>query len=257
MSQASLFRPSVFRRLSRRLAGHWPFGLVDFPLRRSIVSFTFDDFPRSAWREGGPVLARHGAKATYYASGCFCDRTIEGMDYYTRQDALEAARAGHEIAHHTFSHAHAPELGAGALLEDCARNDGFLAELGLKTSRHFAFPYGDADVGARSLLKDRYSTCRGTQAGINGARMDSGLLKAVSLERRIWAPGHARRWIDQLAQRPAWLIFYTHDISDNPGLYGSTPAQLDEALGLARTAGCEILTIGEAFQQIEAAGAGM
>lgn len=242
---------SVARRISRRLAGHWPFGLVDFALERSVVSFTFDDFPRSAFTQGSPILARYGARATYYASGGFCGRTIDRLDYYTRQDALEAAREGHEIAHHTFSHPHAPDLGAGALLDDCARNDAFLEELGLKPSAHFAFPYGDADIGARSLLKKRYATCRGTQAGLNGARMDQGLLKAVSLERRIWAPGHARHWIEQLAQRPAWLIFYSHNISDSPSLYGSTPAQLEEALELARTAGCDILPVGEVFGKMQ------
>jgi len=241
---------SVARRLSRKLASHWPLGLADFPLQRSIVSFTFDDFPRSAFTQGGPILARYGARATYYASGCFCDRTIDGVDFYTREDALDAERAGHEIAHHTFSHPHAPDLGADALLEDCARNEDFLGGLGLRPSGHFAFPYGDADLGARSLLKKRYSTCRGTQAGLNGARMDAGLLKAVSLERRVWAPGHARHWIGQLAQRPAWLIFYTHDISNSPSLYGSTPAQLEEALELARSAGCEIMTIGKAGEKI-------
>lgn len=241
---------SVVRRLSRRLASHWPLGLTDFPLERSIVSFTFDDFPRSAWSQGGPILARYDARATYYAAGCFCERTIDGLEFYTRQDALEAASAGHEIAHHTFSHPHAPDLGARALLEDCARNEDFLGDLGLEPSGHFAFPYGDADLGARSLLKKRYSTCRGTQAGLNGVRMDSGLLKAVSLERRIWAPGHARHWIAQLALRPAWLIFYTHDISHSPSLYGSTPAQLEEALELAQTAGCEVMTIGKVFEKI-------
>jgi len=244
---------SVARRLSRKLASHWPLGLADFPLERSIVSFTFDDFPRSAFTQGGPILARYGARATYYASGCFYKRTIDGLDYYTAQDALDAGRAGHEIAHHTFSHPHAPDLGARALLEDCARNDVFLGGLGLRPSGHFAFPYGDADLGVRRLLKTRYLTCRGTQAGLNGARMDAGLLKAVSLERRVWAPGHAGHWIGQLAQRPAWLIFYTHDISDKPSLYGSTPAQLEEALDLARTAGCDILPVGEVFGRIRGA----
>lgn len=242
---------SLMRRLSRRLAGHWPFGLTDFPLERPVISFTFDDFPRSAFTQGGPVLERYGAKATYYAAGRFCEATIDGLEFYTRQDALEAARQGHEIAHHTFGHPHAPDLGAQALLEDCARNDDFLADCGLEPSRHFAFPYGDADLGARRLLKKRYATCRGTQAGINGARMDAGLLKAVSLERRAWAPGMAQHWIEQLAERPGWLIFYTHDISNDPSPYGSTPAQLEEALALARAAGCEILTVGEVYRRIQ------
>ena len=33
-----------------------------------LISFTFDDFPRSALTVGGEILERHGARGTYYAS---------------------------------------------------------------------------------------------------------------------------------------------------------------------------------------------
>src|SRR6202012_2766789 len=42
---------------------------------RSVASITFDDFPKSAWDQGGAVMARHGVRGTYYTAGGFCGRT--------------------------------------------------------------------------------------------------------------------------------------------------------------------------------------
>ena len=58
--------------LRRRLANKWRrlsvdrFGRRQFRLRSDApyVSFTFDDFPRSAYLEGGRVLAERGARGT-------------------------------------------------------------------------------------------------------------------------------------------------------------------------------------------------
>jgi peptidoglycan/xylan/chitin deacetylase (PgdA/CDA1 family) len=33
---------------------------------RPVGSITFDDFPKSAWTQGGAVLAKHGMRGTYY-----------------------------------------------------------------------------------------------------------------------------------------------------------------------------------------------
>src|SRR5262245_52879038 len=48
--------PQVGARVAR-----WPEG-------RKVVSFTFDDFPRSAARVGAEVVEAHAARATYYVS---------------------------------------------------------------------------------------------------------------------------------------------------------------------------------------------
>jgi peptidoglycan/xylan/chitin deacetylase (PgdA/CDA1 family) len=40
--------------------------------KRPVASITFDDVPKNAWTQGGPVLARRGIRATYYTTGGFC-----------------------------------------------------------------------------------------------------------------------------------------------------------------------------------------
>jgi hypothetical protein len=43
------------------------------------------------------------------------------------------------------------------------------------------------------------------------------------------------------------LILYTHDVSDTPSPYGSTPAMLDWALGRVAAARIEVLPVREAL----------
>ena len=44
--------------------------------RGPIISFTFDDFPRSALYTGGAILERFGLNGTYYAAFGLMGRTI-------------------------------------------------------------------------------------------------------------------------------------------------------------------------------------
>ncbi len=45
-----------------------------------------------------------------------------------------------------------------------------------------------------------------------------------------------------------WLIFYTHDVSDAPSEYGSTPAMLDWALSRLAEARIPVLPVREALR---------
>src|SRR4051812_29284808 len=82
-----------------RLAGHRP-----------VASISYDDFPKNAWTQGGPVMAKHGVRGTYYTAGGFCGRTENGTVFYDETDLKELAAAGHEIACHGFGHQPTPTL---------------------------------------------------------------------------------------------------------------------------------------------------
>src|SRR5688572_9165150 len=59
-----------------------------------FVSFTFDDFPTSAAREGTSLVESVGARATFYAS----------MSITKPDDVARVAERGHEVGCHTYSH---------------------------------------------------------------------------------------------------------------------------------------------------------
>jgi peptidoglycan/xylan/chitin deacetylase (PgdA/CDA1 family) len=204
-----------------RLARNVKLNALDTRLDAPVVSFTFDDFPRSALTEGARILRERGWAGTYYVAGGFCGRTVDGLDYFDRDDLVQAAEDGHEIGCHTFGHLRLPETKPEEIEADLRRNAAFVAEV-LPHHRlsSFAYPYGDLDLGKKALLAQRFPICRGIWPGINAGRMDFAQLKAVPLERNSLAGLDVEAWLDRAEAERGWLIFFTHDVSDDPSAYG-------------------------------------
>ncbi len=91
-------------RVSHRLATHLsvePFRLLN---ETPIVSFTFDDIPKSAATTGARLLEDHDARGTFYVSGGLVGTASSDWAAADAQDIVELHRHGHEIGCHTFSH---------------------------------------------------------------------------------------------------------------------------------------------------------
>jgi peptidoglycan/xylan/chitin deacetylase (PgdA/CDA1 family) len=198
---------------------------------------------------GGPILARHNVRATYYTAGSFCGRTVEGTDYYDADDLSALATAGHEIACHGFGHQPTPSLSGEALAQDAARNAEFLRPF-LKggAAESYAFPYGLASPRTKKLYAHRFTNVRGVHPGLNAGRADLALLNAMSMEKRCWDRDAITRAITRARHDRAWIVFYTHDVSDDPSPYGSTPGMLSEVLERLAEARIEILPMREAVK---------
>ncbi|MBW3558998.1 MAG: polysaccharide deacetylase family protein [Proteobacteria bacterium] len=217
-------------------------------LTAPVASFTFDDFPRSAWKVGGPILARHAAKATYYVSGRFCDRYEDGLEYYSRDDLRALYAAGHEVGCHTFSHRRSPRVPSRELEADFDRNQVFVRDtLGDVVMSSFAYPYGDASPRTKALAGRRFPVSRGIRSGVNGRTLDLGQLKAVPLEIRSWTAKAVEREVELARQTGGWIIFFSHDVSEAPSPYGATPTMLGHALDRVKAAGIEILPVKHAY----------
>jgi peptidoglycan/xylan/chitin deacetylase (PgdA/CDA1 family) len=216
---------------------------------RPIASFSFDDFPMSAWEAGGAVLERFDVRATYYVAGGFCGRRVDGLDYYDEQTLRELHAAGHELGCHSFSHEPSPALDSERLVDDLARNRAFLHEaLGQdRGPSTFAYPYGQLCSRTKRLAAELYPACRGVHPGVNGRETDLAQLKAIALERRSWRPARVERWIEAARAERGWLVFFSHDVSDDPTPYGCTPAMLEHALAAVSAAGFDMAPVGQAL----------
>ncbi|HET7716740.1 MAG TPA: polysaccharide deacetylase family protein [Bauldia sp.] len=224
---------------------------VDLSLDRALISFTFDDFPRSAARTGARILEQHGARGTFYASGSLCGQELDGIEYYRAEDLAALNDAGHEIGCHTFAHTRVSRMKQEQIEEDLEKNRRFLTELlpGLRLD-DFAFPYGDASPASKMLLQKKFATCRGTRGGLNARRVDLGLLKAVAPGEHQLGRAEIAAAIENVVKEKGWLIFYTHDIDETPSRWGCSPALLDEAVRLARRSDAAIVTVGAALAAI-------
>ena len=234
-------------RFNRLLARLTPARSVRFAGARPIASITFDDFPKSAWVRGGPLLGQYKVRGTYYAAGRFCGRIEDGMEYYNADDLHAVAAAGHEIACHSFGHQPTPSLSSSELAQDAARNAEFLKPfLNGQPLESYAFPYGLASPRTKKFFAPRFTNVRGVHPRLNSGRADLALLNAMSIETRCWDPEKIARAIARARHDHAWLIFYTHDVSDAPSEYGSTPAMLSEVLDRLAEARIEVLPMREA-----------
>jgi peptidoglycan/xylan/chitin deacetylase (PgdA/CDA1 family) len=225
-----------------------PVKLVRSRLDRAVASITFDDFPRSAWNKGRAILDRHGAKATFYAAGVFCDTTTDGIAYFTSKDLAEIRDAGHEVGCHTFSHLHGTGVASPSLMRDTDRNQDFIAlVLGDYRLTSFAYPYGDVSPRTKLLFANRFPTSRGIRHGVNAGLIDLAQLNAIGLEKRQWNPAAVERAVAEAVRSKAWIIFFTHDIEERPSPYGATPEMLDHALDAVKRARMDILPIKHAL----------
>jgi peptidoglycan/xylan/chitin deacetylase (PgdA/CDA1 family) len=202
--------------------------------RGGVVSFTFDDFPRSAWVNGGAILEKYDRRGTYYAAMGMAG-TENNLGTLFDVDDLRAAHArGHEIACHTYHHRDCARLTPSDIAEEIDRNAAALAQtLGAPAVSNFAYPFGGVSLSAKSELAARFLSCRGTGRGLNQGTIDLADLLSTSIYSHNFDRERLCRLIDDAKAGSGWLIFYTHDVADEPSPFGCTPAQFEAIVAYA------------------------
>jgi chitin deacetylase len=80
------------------------------------------------------VLAAAAIRATFFVLGCNLERR--------RDVAMRAAREGHVLGNHTYSHARPGAIDARALVDEIARTDALIAEIAGVGVPPLRLPYG-------------------------------------------------------------------------------------------------------------------
>ena len=212
---------------------------VDLETERGIVSFTFDDFPASALHNAAPILEDAGWRGTYYTCGGILGEGSGSGTLATAEEVDDCLARGHEIANHTLSHCNCSQSDAATIRREIADNS---AALPAAATKNFAFPFGAANVRERRIAKDLVATARGVQHGINGRET---LVKDL-LANPIYTDAGLEKLYDLIAEnseRRGWLIFYTHDVTDEPSPYGCTPEDFSAIVAAVASTDMEVLTV--------------
>jgi peptidoglycan/xylan/chitin deacetylase (PgdA/CDA1 family) len=216
-----------------------------------FVSFTFDDFPRTACTNGGIILGKHGVRGTYYVSMGLVGTSNELGEQFTLADLRGLAGEGHEIGSHTLTHISSREVSARAFEQDAEAGQLALRGVFPKSSvANFAYPYGEATLAAKRSIGKRMASCRGTLPGLNGPLVDLNLLKANPIYGSNRQLENLQLLIELNENRKGWLIFYTHDVSANPSRYGCDPFLLDALVVRACSNGSTVAPVGEVLARI-------
>lgn len=223
---------------------------------KAFVSFTFDDFPRSAFLCGGKLLDKYQIKASYYASlGLLGRKTVVG-DIFTSQDIKDMVDAGHEIGSHTFDHLNPWQARADVFEDSLVRNQ--MAMFKIIPGYEFktmAYPYTQPHPRIKKVAGDHFSCCRGGGHISNIGRIDLNLLKSYFIDRRHRED--LQYFVELLhwnKRDRGWLIFSTHDISENPSPFGCRPEFFESIIREAVASSSTILPICQVYSNIVASG---
>lgn len=240
-----------WRRASLALAKRTPVRLVRSQLTRPIASITFDDVPRSATEAGAETLERAGVVGSFYVCGAHTDREFEGVTQHSLADLRRLVGAGHEIGCHGYAHLDATLTGAAELAHDQAANLAFLTgEVGAPAPSSFAYPFGATSVGAKRFYSERFQTCRGVGRGINAGWVDVAELRAFLVTDRLLPKRRMRGLIERARRKTGWLVFFTHDVAQDPTEYGCRPEQLQCLVAMLQDAEIEILPVRAAAERV-------
>jgi peptidoglycan/xylan/chitin deacetylase (PgdA/CDA1 family) len=230
-----------------------------------LISFTFDDFPQSAFLEAGSILGRYGVRGTYYASLGLMGKQSPMGPMFQAEDLTELLHLGHELGCHTFGHCHSwntpPDIYERAIVENQRALTQVLPGITLET---FAYPFSAPHLAVKRIAGRHFVCCRGgglsarryfPHAGgqtFNSGATDLNLLCAVFLEKSRDNPEALKSFIDQNARARGWLIFATHDVRDAPSRFGCTPGFFQQVVQWSLESGAWILPVVKALEVLRA-----
>jgi peptidoglycan/xylan/chitin deacetylase (PgdA/CDA1 family) len=249
-----LRRVSIPARLIRELGGFMATrpALVNWP--GGVVSFTFDDFPRSAWLNGGPILEKCDLRGTYYAAMGFAGGGNHLGPMFEIDDLRAAHARGHEIACHTYSHRDCMRVPPAEIVDELERNGAALAQILNASPVNFAYPFGGVSQTAKHAAHNRFASCRGTGRGINHGTVDLADLLSNSVYSRAFNRDRLCQLVDDAQAVGGWVIFFTHDVAENPSEFGCTPPQLN-AIATYAAKNATVLPVRDVLDRLGLAGA--
>lgn len=240
---------SLIASINRFAAKYTHRQIVNFNLARSVVSFTFDDFPRSALEQGGFILEQHNVRGTFYCCAELNNTVSPSGLIASKEDLEDCIKRGHELGCHTYNHMDCSLHTNTYISEAIKKNQQSIRSITTLPLQHFSYPYGRAGMAAKKTAMHHYKSARTTLPGVNQKTIDLGMLKAVPLYSRsnsdVW-----RTYLHQLSAKSGWLIFYTHDISAHPSHYGCTIQELQAVVAQALEMGYDVMPIGHVVDQL-------
>lgn len=240
---AGKYRRTASRLMFRRM--------VRLRNRRPIVSFTFDDFPKSALHVGGEILRAHDMRGTYYAAlGLMNQVTPTGL-IFSPEDLPVLLERGHELGCHTFAHCDSWETAPRDFARSVEENRVALERL--RPGAAFptlSYPITCPRPHTKRRVGRRFECCRFGGQTINRGELDLNLVSAHFLEKDRGAVAVVAAGIEDLMRAGGWLVLATHDIADDHTPYGCTPAYFEAVVREVSKAGAVVLPMAEALRHV-------
>lgn len=224
---------------------------VDIVSPVPYISFTFDDFPRTALSRAGRILRQAGAGGTYYAALGLLGRHNDCGEMFTAEDLAAVGAEGHELGCHTYDHYPSSETAPREFEASVERNREALAGL-LPGARFatFSYPINAPRVGTKFRVARRFRACRGGGQTFNHQAADLNYLAAFFIEQSRNAPERIWDVIEQNRRANGWLIFATHDVCEDPSPYGCRPELFEAVVERSLASGARVLPVTQVLEAL-------
>lgn len=222
---------------------------------RPIVSFSFDDCPKSVIENALKPLEQENWRSTVYIAMGLCG--IENhLGLHMSADDVKALHLnGHEIGDHTFNHIDAEQYSMTDYLANIDKNQAAFNAIGVPKSETFAFPYGQVTRALKQSLATKFKGSR----CIRGRECHEYIDLNQTRANRLYAGTDFKKLLDKISRidpnKPGWLPIFTHDVRENPSPYGCTPKQMLDVIKAVKESGAQVLTMAEAIDTLEFANA--
>jgi glycosyltransferase involved in cell wall biosynthesis/peptidoglycan/xylan/chitin deacetylase (PgdA/CDA1 family) len=243
----------------RRTRGHLQRASAHYLYRRPLaihprvplISFTFDDFPRSSLLTGGSILKSLGATGTYYA----CFGLIGKLDatgrIFSVEDVKLLLEQGHELGCHTFGHCPSWDTKPRAFEDSILENRRALRQLFPEASfKTFSYPLSLPRPRTKQRASKYFACCRDGGQTFNVGTADLNCLSAYFLEQSGGDRETVKRLIDENCRAGGWLVFATHDVCKDPTSWGCTPEFFEDIVRYSVTSGAQILPVFQAYEAL-------
>ena len=247
-------------RFPERMRNRYRMLTVDLLARRSFpmphaapfISFTFDDFPRSAYTAGGKILKNYGLAGTYYVSLGMLNRKSDPGEIADIEMLGNVVSDGHELGCHTYSHPNPWEATPGLFESSILENRRAFSDLFPGSDFHtFAYPYGVATPRTKRIAGKYFACCRGGRQSFNSGRIDLNYLNACFIDaRKKESRSSVKSLISGNREAKGWLIFVTHHVAEDPSPYGCTPDFFEEIVRCSVESGAVVLPVFRTFEAL-------
>ena len=242
----------VSRRWRRFAIEHFARRTWQLGTTHSYISFTFDDFPRSALRLGGQILSDHGVRGTYFVSCDLLESTGPSGPIASGEDLRYLVQAEHELGCHTFEQLDGASSVPSEYERSIATNRAALARHGVTAAFDvFSYPLNGPTLAVKRIVGRHFSACRWGGQTSNHGSVDLNLLRAYFLDKR--SRGHlsdVTRLIERNARERGWLIFATHDVAEEPSEYGCSSDDFATIVRMAVESGSRVLPMGGVCREL-------
>jgi hypothetical protein len=216
-----------------------------------IISFTFDDFPRSAALLGADILLGCGFRATYYVSLGLRGSMLPAGKAFVSEDLHRLCSEGHELGCHTFHHYDAWKTPLDTFANSVAENARALRiELPQVEFKTHSYPLAHPHPLTKRRIGHRFACCRAGGKMFNSGLIDANGVEAIFLEKNLNRSEALKRLIDQNARAKGWLIFATHDVCADPSPFGCDPEFFAEIVEYVSDSKTEVLPVCEAWEAL-------